>query len=69
MNTPEELPPQAGLNPQLRRRTDATHDTTASSPAPVETTSVQRDEGRVWPIIWAMVTLICVAVAVWFLFL
>lgn len=67
MSKPEPTPPQSNLNPALRRRTDETHDTTVSSAAPVDTASVQHEEGRAWPIIWVLVTLVCVAIAVWIL--
>lgn len=69
MRTPERPQPQSNLNPALRSRTDETHDTTVSSEAPADTASVQRQEGRAWPIIWAVVTLVGVALTVWILFL
>jgi hypothetical protein len=54
----------ATLNPALKRRTETTHDTTSSA-APVDTASVQRQEGRAWPMIWLIVTLLCVAIALY----
>ena len=57
------------LNPALKRRKDATHDTTESSRAPADTTSVQREEGRAWPMIWLVATLLGVLVAFWLIFL
>ena len=60
---------EAGLNPALKTRTDTTHDTTESSRPPAETASVQHEEGRAWPIVWLVVTLVCVLLAVWILFL
>jgi hypothetical protein len=68
MSTPETPPPQSNLNPELRRRMDVTHDTSVSSAAPVDTASVQRRPSPAWPIIWAVVTIGCVALAVWILF-
>lgn len=69
MSTPEAPHPNSGLNPELRSRTDQTHDTTVSSAAPADTASVQHQEDRTWPVIWALVTLGGVAFAVWILFL
>lgn len=63
---PEE---RAGLNPSLKRRTDDTYPTEGHSPAPARSASVQREEGRSWPLIWAVVTVVCAVLAVWFLFL
>lgn len=67
MSKPEPTPPQSGLNPALRSRTDETHDTSVSSAAPADTASVQHEKGRAWPIIWVLVTLVCVAIAIWIL--
>lgn len=54
----------APLNPALKSRRETTHDT-RSSAAPVDTVSVQRQEGRAWPMIWLIVTLVCVAIAIY----
>ena len=69
MSTPEQPPSASGLNPALRHRTDETYDTSVSSLAPADTASVQNERGRTWPIIWAVVTLACVAIAIWILVL
>jgi hypothetical protein len=60
-DTPTETP----LNPALKSRTDTTHDTTNVTPAPISTTSASEGEGEKWPIVWAFVTIICVAIAVY----
>ncbi len=57
------------LNPALKNRTDATHDTSISSPAPAESASVQHEEGRHWPWVWAVVVLVGIVVVLWILFL
>lgn len=57
-----------GLNPALKHRTDTTHDTGRSSRPPSETASVQREEGRAWPMIWLVVTVVGVLVALYILF-
>lgn len=56
-----------GLNPALKQRRDTTHDTSRQSPAPADTASVQREEGRAWPIIWLLVTVLSVAITVYLL--
>ena len=61
--TPEDGP----LNPALKSRTDTTHDTAHSTPAPVDTTSAKENEGEGWPVIWLVVTVICVVAALIFL--
>ena len=59
--------PGQGLNPALKQRRDLTHDTSRPSPAPADTASVQRQEGRAWPIIWVVVTVLSVAITVYLL--
>jgi hypothetical protein len=63
--------PQQGteLNPALKKRTDETHDTSRSSPSPVATASVQRQEGKAWPMIWLLVTIVCVLIAIYLIVL
>lgn len=56
------------LNPAMKTRTDKTHDTTTSTPPPAESASVQRQEGRGWPIIWLIATILCGLLALWILF-
>lgn len=43
----------------------ASDHTTTTSPAPADSASVQRDEGRAWPMIWLIVTLLSVAIAIY----
>ena len=63
----QHRPEDAPLNPALKSTTETTHDTTHSSPAPVDTTSAKENEGEGWPIIWLVVTVICVVLALYFL--
>ena len=60
-DTPTETP----LNPALKSRTDTTHDTRNVTPAPISTASAKEGEGEKWPVIWAVVTIVCVAIAVY----
>lgn len=57
-----------GLNPALKTRTDTTHDTTHPTRAPADSASVQHEEGRGWPMIWLVVTIVCVVLALWIFF-
>lgn len=61
-------PSGRGLNPSLRNRTETSHDTKRSSRPPSETASVQREEGRGWPMIWLAVTVVGVLFALYILF-
>lgn len=61
--TPEDAP----LNPALKSRTDEAYDTDTSTPAPIDTTSAKEDEGEGWPVIWVVVTVICIVAAIVFL--
>jgi hypothetical protein len=65
-----EKPPSRdpSLNPALRQRREEVHDTTHPTPPPAESASVQQQEGKAWPAIWLIVTLLCVAIAVYLIF-
>lgn len=65
---PKRTEPEPGLNPALRQRKDGLYDTTRSTPPPADSASVQHEEGRAWPMIWLIVTLVCVAIAVYLIF-
>jgi hypothetical protein len=65
---PEGPGQPAGLNPALKSRTETTHHTERSSPSPAESASVQHDEGRVWPIIWLVVTIVGFAIVLYLIF-
>jgi hypothetical protein len=65
----DKTPPRdPSLNPALRERREEAYDTTHPTPPPADSASVQREEGVAWPAIWAIVTLVCVAVAVYIIF-
>lgn len=57
----------APLNPALKSRTETVYDTKTRSRAPYDTTSAKEGQGNVWPIVWLVVTLVCVVLAVYFL--
>ncbi|MFP3943393.1 MAG: hypothetical protein ACLFWF_05855 [Alphaproteobacteria bacterium] len=62
---PEEPGDRSGLNPSLKDRRDRTYDTTKTSRAPAETASVKRGGAWLWPLIWAVVTVLGVIITLW----
>lgn len=60
---PRDVP----LNPALKSETETVYPTRESSRAPIETTSATENEGEAWPVIWVIVTVVCVALAIYFL--
>lgn len=54
------------LNPALKSKTDATYDTERVTPAPIDTAS-SKGGGEAWPIAWLVITVVCIAFAVYFL--
>jgi hypothetical protein len=71
MSTQQPEPPGTGerpLNPALHREIDASHGTEFQGTDPMKTVSVKDpDEGRSWPMIWAIVTILCVVIAVYYI--
>lgn len=57
-----------GLNPNLKAVENISRDTEHPMRPPAESASVQREEGRSWPMIWLTVTLICVAIGLYLVF-
>lgn len=66
-NLPIDPSEEVPLNPALKSRTDTSYDTSRTTPAPIDTTSATEGEGEGWPIIWFVVTAVCVALAIYFL--
>jgi hypothetical protein len=70
MSTPESDDPRradAPLNPGLQRQIDASHGTEFRGTDPMQTVSVKDpDEGRSWPIVWAVVAVLCVVLAIYY---
>ena len=65
----QQSPQGTELNPALKKRIEETPDTSRSSAAPVATASVQREEGKAWPMIWLVVTIVCVLIAIYLIVL
>ncbi len=64
---PKRESDDAPLNPALKSRTETVYDTKSRSPAPYDTTSAKEGEGEGWPVAWLVVTIVGVALAVYFL--
>lgn len=62
-----DRPSDAPLNPALKQETETVYDTELSSPAPIDTASAKERQGEGWPVIWLVVTALCVVLAVYFL--
>ncbi len=62
-----DQPEQAPLNPALKSSTETVYDTSRTTPDPFDTASAKEGEGEGWPVIWLVVTAICVALAIYFL--
>ena len=60
--------PDSPLNPALKARKETVYDTRSTTPAPFDTASAKEGEGEGWPIIWLVVTVACVAAAIYFVF-
>lgn len=67
MNSLPEAPSNTPLNPALKSRTETVYDTRTVTPAPIDTASASEGEGEGWPVIWLVITLLCVAVTVYLL--
>jgi hypothetical protein len=63
-NVPPDSPDDAPLNPALKEVRDDTYGADHSGTDPMQTVSIQKEEGRHWPLIWASATIICVIVAI-----
>jgi hypothetical protein len=61
---PSPGPDDTPLNPALKQVRDETYGPDHQGVDPMATVSVKKDEGAYWPIIWAVVTIICVVVAI-----
>lgn len=66
-NETSDDPENAPLNPALKSGTETTYETKVSTPAPLETTSAKENQGEGWPVIWLVVTAVCVVLAAYFL--
>lgn len=57
----------APLNPALKSQRDETHDTGRRTPTPYDSASAKEGEGEGWPIVWLVVTIVCVVLAIYFI--
>lgn len=54
----------APLNPALKKAHDETYGPDHRGTDPMDSVSVQKDEGTAWPMIWAVTTIVCVVIAI-----
>lgn len=60
-------PGETPLNPDLRETRETTHDT-GPSKAPLDSTGAHEgSQGEGWPIVWAVVTIVSIVLAVYYL--
>jgi hypothetical protein len=54
----------APLNPALKQGHDPSYGPDQSGADPMDSVSVKKDEGKAWPMIWAVTTIVCVLIAI-----
>lgn len=52
------------LNPALKQVHDSTYGPDQRGTDPMDSVSVTKDEGRAWPMIWAVTTIVSIIIAV-----
>ena len=62
-----DRPEDAPLNPALKSTTETVYDTRHTTPSPVDTASAKEGGGEGWSIVWLVVTVVGVALAVYFI--
>jgi hypothetical protein len=68
MSDPQrDQPTDAPLNPALKSTTETVYDTRSTTPTPFDSASAKEGEGEGWPWIWLVVSLVGVALAIYFL--
>lgn len=65
-DTETNKPADGPLNPALKSRTETVYNTQNVTPAPIDTASASEGEGEGWPVVWLIVTVVCIALAVYF---
>ncbi|WP_444893773.1 hypothetical protein ACJJIW_18230 [Microbulbifer sp. JMSA004] len=60
-------PKDAHLNPDLHAVRDDTYGPDQEGHDPMESVSVKPEKKRLWPMVWAIVTIACVLIAVFLL--
>jgi hypothetical protein len=55
------------LNRSLKQERDTSHNLDRS-PGPLETTEARESDGKVWPIVWAVVVILCIATTLYLIF-
>jgi hypothetical protein len=60
--------PGEGINPAMRRGVDAAFTDDQHGSEPMESVSVKHGGPEVWPIVWAVVTIVLVLITLWLVF-
>ncbi len=70
MSDPDDKknPDRRGLNPKLKSVENTSRDTERHTPPPADSASVQHEEGRSWPMIWLVITVLCVLIGIYLIF-
>lgn len=66
-NSKNEPSRDSPLNPALKSETETVYPTKHRSPSPYDSTSTKVNQGEGWPVIWLIVTLVGIALAIYFL--
>lgn len=62
----DELKPVPEVRPDAQRRIDPEYDRSQDGSTPLETVSVKKNQERnVWPIIWAVTTVLMILIALY----
>ena len=67
IDTRSDEPADGPLNPALKSRSETVYDTQNVTPAPIDTASSKEGGGEGWPIAWLIVTVVGIALAIYFL--
>ncbi len=66
-NSERGKPGETPLNPSLRKTSETTHET-GPNKAPLDSTGAHEgSQGEAWPIVWAVVTIVSIVLAIYFL--
>lgn len=64
MTEPSQEAGSAPLNPSLKQVRDDSYGPDQKGRDPMDSVSVKKDEGAAWPMIWAVVTIVCVLITI-----
>ena len=70
MSDPTRIRPSepVALNPELRREHDPNYTEDQHGSTPLETISVRKQGPAVWPVVWAVVTILLIGISLFLIF-